>query len=140
MRRVTIAMLLFTLSALAAQPRGWLGFGYNYVRQPDGSGWLHVQNIAPGGPAAVGGLQPYDIVLEINGKRMTYATDVALVEALTGFAPGQKLRLKVVRRERTLFLTVVSAPMPAEYAARFPMSLELARRRDAERARAAQHR
>ena len=62
-------------------------------------------SVTPGGPAATAGLQPGDVVVEIDGKKTKHAWDVARIVWDRG--PGTPLRLKVKREdaERTLTLT-----------------------------------
>lgn len=132
MKRALVAGVV-CICAVGATPvvRGWLGMGYNAHRNSDGSQWLNVERVAPGGPAAVAGLRPFDVVTAINGKPIAYRTNLALVEAMSGFPPGHKVRLDVSRGTTKLNLVLVSVRMPDEYVARYEATLELARARDA---------
>jgi S1-C subfamily serine protease len=56
-------MAVLLAAALAATPPecpGWLGFGFDYRTTMRGGrfagGWMHVQGVAPGSPAAKAGL------------------------------------------------------------------------------------
>ncbi|MBI2873147.1 MAG: trypsin-like peptidase domain-containing protein [Chloroflexi bacterium] len=71
-----------------------------------GSGVL-VTNVAPGGPAARGGLRPRDVIVALMEK--TVATTDDLHRLLTGDTIGQSLPLDVVREGVLLRATVVPA-------------------------------
>lgn len=97
--------------------RGWLGvsiqplspelaksFG---VTDPKG---VLVSDVVADSPAAKAGLQPGDIVVEFDGKRMEGPGDLQRAVGLT--APGQSARLKLWRdqKERTVEVRVGEAP------------------------------
>jgi serine protease Do len=70
---------------------------------PDAAtGFPVVARVLPGKPAALAGMQPYDIVRKINGK------DVKTPEDLTHWvrraSPGSELKLEVVRGGKALTL------------------------------------
>jgi C-terminal processing protease CtpA/Prc len=105
--RITWAAIGVALWALLARPaaavdidpnRGRLGFTV-YV-EVDGSYLtpilksVRVQQIEPGSPAEAGGLKVEDLILQVQGKRLTGANarDVA---AIVQVPPGQRLRLLV---------------------------------------------
>jgi membrane-associated protease RseP (regulator of RpoE activity) len=67
-----------------------------------------VASVNPGGPAAAAGLQPGDVILEIDGKKVDRTGDVR--PALNAARPGIPLSLKILRAGRTMSLT---APQPA---------------------------
>ncbi len=54
-----------------------------------------VQEVTPGGPAADGGLQPSDIIVEIGGRPVRTSEDVG--SAVESRKPGDKVDVEVVR-------------------------------------------
>jgi Do/DeqQ family serine protease len=99
--------------------RGWLGvviqdvtdelassFG---VREHDG---VLVADIVKGGPADVAGLRVGDIVVDLNGTRIREVPD--LQRRVAGVAPGERVRVVVVRDGARQPVTVTIAEMPAE--------------------------
>lgn len=115
MAAICLAPLLLAQPPLAAQtPRGSLGFTV-YV-QVDGSyakpvlQSVRVQEIEPGSPAEVGGLQINDLILQVQGKPLTGANarDVA---AMVQVPPGEKLRLLVRSSDGAQrHVTIVAGP------------------------------
>lgn len=71
----------------------------------------YVVEVTPGGPAERGGLQPGDIVTSINGSAVENSTDLTRKVAQT--APGDNLRLELLRDGRNQTLTVRSGTRPS---------------------------
>jgi serine protease Do len=67
------------------------GFGF-----PQGTKGALVQNVVPRGPAAKGGVQPGDIVLNLNGKPVASAGELTRAVALV--PPGEQVKLEVLRK------------------------------------------
>ena len=99
--------------------RGWLGvviqdvtdelassFG---VRERDG---VLVADVMKGGPAEAAGLRPGDIVVELNGTRIREVPD--LQRRVAGVAPGERVRVVVLRDGVRQPVTVTIAEMPAD--------------------------
>jgi len=78
--------------------------------QPDFKG-AYVVEVTKDGPAAKGGLQPGDIVTAINGSAVEDSTDLTRKVAQT--APGDALRLDLMRDGRNQTLTVRSGTRPS---------------------------
>src|SRR5947208_10056985 len=99
--------------------RGWLGvviqdltdelassFG---VREHEG---VLVADVMKGGPAETAGLRAGDVVVELNGTRIHEVPD--LQRHIANVAPGQRVRLVVVREGAPQRVTVTVAEMPGE--------------------------
>jgi len=99
--------------------RGWLGvviqdltdelassFG---VREREG---VLVADVMKGGPAETAGLRAGDVVVELNGTRIHEVPD--LQRHIANVAPGQRVRLGVVREGAPQRVTVTVAEMPGE--------------------------
>ena len=71
----------------------------------------YVVEVTPGGPAEKGGLQPGDIVTSINGSGVESSTDLTRKVAQT--APGDNLRLELLRDGRSQTLNVRSGTRPS---------------------------
>ncbi len=65
-----------------------------------------VRNVAPNGPAARGGMEPGDVIVEFNGKPIRRRD--ALISLVVSTKPGTTVPVKVLRdkQERTLNLTI----------------------------------
>jgi len=89
--------------------RGFLGVGIENLPAgvgktyglPDDKGAL-VSSVTPDSPAEEAGLKTYDIIIAVNGEKISSADD--LVRIVTGFRPGTTVRLTYVRdkKERTV--------------------------------------
>jgi Do/DeqQ family serine protease len=99
--------------------RGWLGvviqdvtdelaatFG---VRERDG---VLVADVMRGGPADGGGLRPGDVIVEFGGSRIREVPD--LQRRVANIAPGQAVKVTVVRDSKPVPLVVTVGEMPAE--------------------------
>jgi Do/DeqQ family serine protease len=99
--------------------RGWLGvviqdvtdelassFG---VREREG---VLVADVMKGGPAEAAGLRPGDVVVELNGMRIREVPD--LQRRVAGVAPGDKVRVVVVRDGAPQPVTVTVGEMPTD--------------------------
>jgi serine protease Do len=64
----------------------------------------------PGQPAFKAGVRPYDIVTEIEGKRITLPSQ--LTNEVSSAAPGKKLTLKIIREGKTREITVKVGERP----------------------------
>jgi S1-C subfamily serine protease len=54
-----------------------------------------IGGVQPGSPAAQAGLQPRDVITEVDGQQL--ASDTALAEAVNAHKPGDALTLTVLR-------------------------------------------
>ena len=111
---IACALLLAQHPASAEFRRGRLGFTV-YVNV-DGSyakpvlKSVHVQEIEPGSPAEVGGLQVDDEIVEVEGKPLVGA-DAREVAAMVQVPPGERLRLVVRGRDGSeRRVTIVAGP------------------------------
>jgi len=85
----------------------WLGV---LIDDESLDGGIQLIAVIPGGPAARGGLQRGDLLLEADGRGLARTAD--LEEVLSLRAPGDRLRLKVLREGDTSERQVELAPRP----------------------------
>jgi serine protease Do len=71
-----------------------------------------VAEITDGGPAAAAGVQPGDVVLQVNGAQVSSASDLTRAVGLT--RAGEPIRLQVRRDGQVREITVRSGLRPAE--------------------------
>jgi Tol biopolymer transport system component len=69
-----------------------------------GAGGLRITGTAAGSPAEAAGLQPGDVIVEVAGAAVSDIYGYA--QALDGLAPGEPVRLVVIRAAQRLPLTV----------------------------------
>jgi len=124
-------MNLFALMlAVAAATPGWLGMDYTWSRPTNSARRvLHVQRVAPGGPAARAGVRPGDIVTAMNDHRVDLGDDLDLLLFLGDQHPGDRLVLAIVREGRPLKIEVTLGTMSAASLAARKENLEVARRK-----------
>ena len=97
--------------------RGWLGVVIQELTPPvaEALGLDHgviVTKVLPGSPAEKGGLQPGDIILEVNGKPVKSATELQFAVMKT--PPGKEITLTVLRGDKKITLKVKVGRMPSE--------------------------
>ena len=80
--------------------RGWLGVGVQDLGAdaPRGRRGVQVQSVERNSPAGRAGLRVGDIVTALNGDRIE--TSRSLIRTVAGVAPGQSVRLSLVRDGR----------------------------------------
>jgi len=86
--------------------RGWLGVGIqplskemgDYYGIKDGTGVM-VSQVFPGDPADESGIQPKDIILEVNGSKIKDSRD--LTRLIVGLSVGSTAKIKVLRGKKT---------------------------------------
>jgi S1-C subfamily serine protease len=113
-------------AAIAPARPGWLGVGLIPHRNGEES-WVTVQVIAPGGPAERGGLRVGDIVTDLDGKPFRFRSDLEMLEQLSKIRPGQRVRMRIVRAQQKMTVSVTAAPMGDTAYERWLENLEHAR-------------
>jgi Trypsin-like serine proteases, typically periplasmic, contain C-terminal PDZ domain len=68
-----------------------------------------VSNVQPGGPADKAGIKAGDIIVEVNGKKISEVQD--LQNQIMKNPPGTKINLKVIRNGKELTFTVITVPL-----------------------------
>jgi serine protease Do len=121
-----LARKIYTeLSAKGKVTRGWLGVSIQPLTPElaksfgtrDTKGIL-ISDVIAESPAAKAGLQPGDILLEFDGKKMEAPADLQRAVGFT--APGATTRMKVLREkgERTVEVKIGEAPDERDVASR----------------------
>jgi predicted metalloprotease with PDZ domain len=92
----------------AGQERVWLGV---LIDDRGLDGGIYLIATVPGGPADRGGLRRGDLLLEADGRALL--RDADLSQVLSGLAPGDPVRLKVLRGGQAREVRVELARRPA---------------------------
>ena len=118
---ICAAALLLPAFVVAEDPgkedRVWLGV---LIDDENLDGGIHLVVVIPGGPAAAGGLQRGDILLEADGRGLVRSEDLESVLSLRG--PGDRLRLKVLRAGDAYDRQVQLAQRPSDRWTQLPPS------------------
>ncbi|MDX5364092.1 MAG: trypsin-like peptidase domain-containing protein [Pseudazoarcus pumilus] len=91
--------------------RGWIGVEIQEVSRelavsfglPEEGGAL-IAGVLRGGPAERGGLQPGDVLMQVEGKPIRTAREV--LDTVSGLRPGQQVRVSLWRERRALELGI----------------------------------
>jgi S1-C subfamily serine protease len=78
------------------------------IQLPEINGVL-VRQVVPNSPAAAAGIRPGDVIVQVDGQRITKGTQ--LLDIVEASRVGQELQLKVQRGNRTQQLSVRTAQM-----------------------------
>lgn len=73
-----------------------------------------ITNLDPKGPAAKGGLRPYDIITSFGDRKIRTSTD--LIDAVSDAPIGKEAKLKVMRGQKVITVNVKVADRPDERA------------------------
>jgi serine protease Do len=103
---------------------GWIGVGMSELSPEiskslgmaeDATGVL-VQEVFAGEPADKAGIKSYDVIIEVNGKKITRSRD--LMVAISGLAVGTQVPVKVFREgaQKTLTVTIAKRKSAAQLA------------------------
>jgi serine protease Do len=71
-----------------------------------------VTEVTPGGPSAAAGLQPGDVITDINGRKMETAGDV--IDTVSTLAIGSRVQVAVLRAGKRQAFTVTLGEVPSE--------------------------
>lgn len=122
---ICAALLAMTTAAAQQAGSGWLGVEIKDLtkEEADALGWdeprgAKVVKPVPGSPAELGGLQPDDILLSLDGTEIENIK--SFTETLGKKAAGTEVRLSVRRAGREKRLSVALGARPAELAAGKP--------------------
>lgn len=98
--------------------RGWIGIQAQDITPQLAESFKlsHTQGsliagVLPNSPAERAGLKPGDILLEINGKRVTDSS--SMLNLIAGLQPNEKATLKIARNQRELNIDVTIGKRPA---------------------------
>lgn len=73
---------------------------------------IYIDRVIPGGAAQKAGLQPEDIIVGINGKKVTNFDELS--EILNQFKPGNQVTVNIQRGARKLDITLTLGELPKE--------------------------
>jgi serine protease Do len=105
--------------------RGYMGVGLKSLKELQESepalakkidkttrdaGGIYVQDVVPGEPAAEAGMKPGDVILSLDGKRITEASE--LVDYISMKAPGDVVKCDIWRDGKTLSISATLAERP----------------------------
>ncbi len=97
--------------------RGWLGVEAHAVTASIAKaielpkpGGVIIAGVMRNGPAHKAGIEPGDVVLEINGKKITDPHEA--LTAISRHKPGSKLKLKIFRKGEILTVTAIVIERP----------------------------
>src|SRR6184192_199598 len=97
--------------------RGWLGIAIQDVTDELAGTFgvregVLVAEVVKGGPAEAAGVRQGDVIVELNGAPIKEVPE--LQRRVAAVAPGQPVRLKVIRERKPVALSVTVTEMPAE--------------------------
>jgi serine protease DegQ len=79
--------------------------------------------VLKGGPADAGGIRPGDILLAVNGNRVT--DSASLLNLIAELKPGVSARLTVARKQQSLDLKIQVGRRPMQRALEPPQEPEI---------------
>lgn len=94
---------------------GYVGVMLNH---DESEGTLSIESVIPGTPADAAGLKAGDVLVALNGTRISKDNEAALEKARGDWKPGQKVTYTIQRGGLEQQVTLALASMPADMLAR----------------------
>ncbi len=101
--------------------RGWLGIEAQLITpqiaralELESTTGVVVVGVVRGGPAHNAGLQPGDVLVAIDGKKITEAREALLT--ISGHKPGSRVKLEILREGKSMTLDATAIERPARAA------------------------
>jgi putative serine protease PepD len=91
--------------------RPWLGVETSDPTDPTAPSGAEVQSVTSGGPAASAGVEPGDVITEIDGQQVGDSSDVARI--INGKKPGDHVELRIDRAGQDIRLAAALGNRPA---------------------------
>lgn len=115
-----VKKILADLESRGSIRKGYIGVGLGdldpeaatHLGLDEDAGGAVIVGVEAGGPAAMAGLKPYDIVLEFNSRKIKNSTD--LMDAVADSAIGEKSKLVVQRDRKKINLTIQITERPSD--------------------------
>jgi predicted metalloprotease with PDZ domain len=106
------------LDMMAAKMKdsGWVGVE---LETDEATGAYAILRVVPDSPAKAAGLRPGDVLLAMNGIRISEKNHEALWKAKKDMKPGDSVKYTVKRDGTDREVSITLAPMPADVLARF---------------------
>jgi S1-C subfamily serine protease len=102
---------LATLESGATPAHAYLGVSASDATNSTGATGALVQSVQPGGPAALGGVHPGDLIVAIGPAKIAGDNDV--IAAIASHKPGDFTTITVIRAGKRMTLTITLAKQPA---------------------------
>ena len=90
--------------------RPWLGVETSDPTDPAAPAGAEVQNVTGGGPADAAGIQPGDVIIEIDGQQVADSSDVSRL--INGKKPGDHVDLRIDRAGQDIHVATTLGNRP----------------------------
>ncbi|HSW51959.1 MAG TPA: Do family serine endopeptidase [Sulfuricaulis sp.] len=101
--------------------RGWLGIEAQMITpqiaralELEDTTGVVVVGVVRGGPAHKAGLQPGDVLVAIDGRKITEAREALL--SISGHKPGSRVKMEILREGKSMMLEATAIERPAQTA------------------------
>lgn len=126
---LSLLALLVALAAAAGEPRpGYLGLNFTYHPPSEGSaGYMTVRNVAPGGPAERAGVQPGDLIVEMEDAPFAFSSAYEMLLRWASQEAGTPVKLTIMRKRKRQTIELVTDPLSDAGYERWKATLAMAR-------------
>ncbi|HEX8254586.1 MAG TPA: PDZ domain-containing protein [Thermoanaerobaculia bacterium] len=115
----------------ASEPIAYLGIEFRWHSDGSADRTLHVERVAPNGPAARAGIQPGDLITHVAGVRVDFGDELDFLMFMRKRRAGEPLRLTIVRSGTATDRVVTLAALPEAARPRWERNLRMAEERRA---------
>jgi S1-C subfamily serine protease len=100
------------LGAAPPRPIPYLGLEFRWHQDRGSNRFLHVERVAPNGPAHQAGIRPDDLITHIGGVRVDFGDELDFLLFMRDQKPGDRLALTLIRSGRPVKVTAVLGQLP----------------------------
>jgi S1-C subfamily serine protease len=97
------------------------GFVGIYITETETGEGTQVDDVVPDGPAAKAGIKKGDIIIELDGKKIT--DEEFVLKEIAKTKPAQKVNFKIKRKGKTIQITLETTTRPKSTAEETPIGL-----------------
>lgn len=130
-----IALSAEALAASAAgaqnRPIPYLGLEFRWHRDRGTDRFLHVERVAPNGPAYQAGIRPDDLITHLGAVRVDFGDELDFLLFMRDQKPGNRLALTIIRAGKRLNLNAVLGQLPEAARPMWERSFAMAKQRRA---------
>jgi S1-C subfamily serine protease len=128
---VALLVTPVTADAQTARPLAYLGLEFRWGGDASAERFLHVQRVAPNGPAEKAAIRPGDLITHVAAVRVDFGDELDFLQFMRKRRAGERLSMTVVRSGKSATRVITLAALPEAARARWELNFRMAEERRA---------